>query len=397
MEPLISTQNVWEILATQLQRAASVRQPIEAAVGRTLQEPVVADRDLPPYTRVMMDGYALRLNDFRARQPLRVTGYQPAGAQGRSLEGLGTCVEVATGAVCPTGAELVVPYEAVTREAETVRIAETFVLPPNHFLHPCGMDGQQGDVLLAKGTRLGSRELAVAASCGYATLCVDAIPSIVVFSTGDELVPIEATPEPHQIRQSNLTALSVALQMAGFPAAEQAHLPDNPEVLQERVSQALRQHQVMVFTGSASKGKADHLPRVLETLGAKKRFHGVAQRPGKPFAFAKGAQGQSIFLLPGNPMSAMVGLHRWILPALRNAAGGPATDGQTARLAQPYSFKQPMTCFLTVARSAEGVRPVPSNNSGDFTTVLASDGFIELPLEESEFAVGGAFPFFSWQ
>ncbi len=396
MAELISTQEAWRRITADFPKAGHERVALAESVGRTLAEPVRADRDFPPFTRVMMDGYALRLADLEGDRRLAVTGFQRAGEPALSLGEAGSCVEVSTGAMCPGGAEAVVPYEKTERIDETVQVQADFTPPPNNFLHAQGLDAKGGEVLLPAGTRMSARQIAVAAACGCGELTVATRPPLALFSTGDELVPVDATPQPHQLRQSNFWALTTALASAGFPAKTQGHLPDDPEVMRSELAKALEAHEVLIFTGSASKGKADHLPGVLEALGAQKRFHGVAQRPGKPFGFFAGPAGQAIFLLPGNPLSALVGLHRWVLPACRQGAGGTPTEGITARLAEAFSFGQPMTCFLPVRRVGEGVAPLPANNSGDFTTVLQADGFVELPADETEFPAGGSFAFYPW-
>ncbi|MGF1450052.1 MAG: molybdopterin molybdotransferase MoeA [Opitutales bacterium] len=396
MADLISTQAAWECIVADFPKATSETVALGSSAGRTLAEPVRADRDFPPFTRVMMDGYALRRADLDGERRVEVAGFQRAGEPALALGGVGTCVEVSTGAMCPAGAEVVVPYEQTQRAGTTVRIDAAFTPPPNHFLHTQGLDAKQGDVLLPAGTRLSARQIAVAAACGSFELTVSGLPRLALYSTGDELVAVEATPAPHQLRQSNFWALTTALSLAGFPAHTQGHLPDDAAILRASLAAALEAHEVLVFTGSASKGKADHLPNVLTDLGAQKRFHGVAQRPGKPFGFYNGPAGQAIFLLPGNPLSALVGLHRWVVPACRQGAGGAPSEGITARLAEAFAFAQPMTCFLPVRRVGEGVAPLPANNSGDFTTVLHADGFVELPAQLKEFPAGGSYPFYPW-
>ncbi|GAB4413622.1 MAG: molybdopterin molybdotransferase MoeA [Bacteroidia bacterium] len=380
------------------------RVPLEEATGRILRETVAADRDFPPYDRVMADGYALSWAAYSAGQrTYRLQGRQVAGAARLDLGSPDACIEVMTGAMMPAGADLLVlPTDVVLAEENhktLVHIQAAQALPEQH-IHRQGSDQVQGAALLHSGMRIGPAELAVAAAVGQPTLLVSRLPRIALVSTGDELVPVFATPLPHQIRRSNTYSLLAALQRDGF-TAETFHLPDNPEAIHRRFNQLLADFDVIVLSGGVSQGKADYIPEALDKLHIPALFHGVAQRPGRSFRFGVSAKGQPVFALPGNPVPAFVGYYRYVRRWLFEAIG-LAWQPLRARLAADFAFEPPLTYFLQVqiTADAEGhllAYPQPGNGSGDFTNLLASDGFLELPADRQTFAAGEVFPLYTFR
>jgi len=305
----------------------------------------------------------------------------------------------------PIGADCVVPYEETKREKVTysVTIAEECAdgLRPGHAVHARGSDYAAGDLIVAQGTKLSGREIAVAASCGCATLSVSQQPKIAVVGTGDELVEVDAIVAPHQIRRSNDYALRAALIAAGHPRVERFHLHDMRHEIEHQVWHILAEFDVVLLTGGVSKGKFDYLPEVLEALGVRKIFHGVAQKPGKPFWFGMGPRQVAVFALPGNPISAYTCLHRYVLPALDRATGRTALTPATIRLAEPVSFKAPLAYLLPVqlvddGRGGQTARPQPTNSSGDFAGLVNTDGFVELPPGPGDFPAGTVANFWRW-
>ncbi len=377
--------------------------PLAAAHGRVLRADLRADRDLPPFDRVTMDGYALRAADLATAngKKFQVEGVQAAGMRPFQLSPApGACVEIMTGAVLPIGADCVVPYEEATREGDTVAIAAT-KLAAGNAVHRRGSDQPAGGVIVRAGTRLSGREIAVAAACGYANVTVSQQPRIAIVATGDELVEVDAPVAAHQVRRSNDYALRAALALAGWPLVERFHLRDMPHEIEHMLWHILAEFDVVLITGGVSKGKFDFLPAELERQKVTKIFQGVAQRPGKPFWFGLSARQTPVFALPGNPASSYTCLHRYVLPALAHAAGLSAEPPALAALTAPVSFKAALAYFLPVRLSIgpRGERlatPDPINTSGDFAGLVGSDGFVELPPGPMEFAAGTLAPFRAW-
>ena len=222
------------------------------------------------------------------------------------------------------------------------------------------------------------------------------MPHIAVLATGDELVPVDEVPRPHQIRQSNAHALVAALERAGFAGSRADSLADDPQAAEPVLREVLARHLWIVVTGAISMGARDFVPALLERLGCTKLFHGVAQRPGKPAGCWIGPSEQLVIALPGNPVSALTGLHAFVLPAL-HASLGRRSERPRLPLADPSAGLPDFTWHLPVKIRADGLaEPAPTGNSGDFAGLLRSDGFLTLPpLAERE--PGATFPFTAWR
>jgi molybdopterin molybdotransferase len=377
---------------------------IAEAHARVLRSDLKADRDLPPYDRVTMDGFALRSSVLaKGTRTFLVEATQAAGMRPFSLGPADdVCIEVMTGSVLPEGADCVVPYEETSREGEWMQIASTAETSgPGSHVHRRGSDHRSGEVIVRAGVRLTGREIAVAASCGHPALTVTHSPKIAVVSTGDELVEVDALVAAHQIRRSNDHAIRAALIMAGYARADRFHMRDVRHEIEHMLWHILAEYDIVLITGGVSKGKFDFLPSELGRQGVKKVFQGVAQRPGKPFWFGLSGRLTPVFALPGNPVSAYTCLHRYVLPALGHASGLTPRPPLLAALTQPVVFKPNLACLLPV-RLSSGPRaellatPGPVNSSGDFAGLVGTDGFVELPAGQDEFPAGYVAPFCSW-
>jgi molybdopterin molybdotransferase len=378
--------------------------PLINALGRVLRNDLQADRDLPPYDRVTMDGYALRAAAIaEGTRTFRVEGVQAAGMRAFKLGNApDACIEVMTGAVLPDGADTVLPYEETRREGATMLIeGDGPAVATGQAVHRRGSDHPAGATIVRAGARLTGREIAVAAACGYSLLTVTQLPRIAVVSTGDELVEVESMVAPHQVRRSNDHALRAAMIAAGYPNVSRFHLRDVRHEIEHVLWHIIAELDVVVITGGISKGKFDFLPAELDRQGVRKIFHGVAQRPGKPFWFGVSARGTPVFALPGNPVSAYTCLHRYVLPALDRASGCEPRPPLQAALGAPVIFK-PKLAYLLPVKLDSGPRgellakPEAGNTSGDFAGLVDTDGFVELPPESIEFAAGTLAPLWRW-
>jgi molybdopterin molybdotransferase len=206
---------------------------------------------------------------------------------------------------------------------------------------------------------------------------------------------------PHQVRRSNDHALRAALAMAGYSRVERFHLHDMRHEIEHMLWHIIAEFDVVLITGGISKGKFDFMPAELDAQGVKKIFHGVAQRPGKPIWFGLTPDRKPIFALPGNPVSAYTCLHRYVLPGLASASGLSPLVPRKAALTALVTFK-PKLAYFPPVRISSGDRgellatPDPSNTSGDFSGLVGTDGFVELPAEPSEFPVGTIASFWPW-
>ncbi|GAB3917947.1 molybdopterin molybdotransferase MoeA [Larkinella terrae] len=375
--------------------------PLAQAAGRVLREPLVADRDLPPFDRVSMDGIAIRYQSFASGQRhFRVAGAQFAGQPAQTLDDETACLEVMTGAMLPLETDTVIRYEDIQITEGVAEIRIETVLPGQN-IHQRATDRKQNDELASVGTRLGPPEMAVAASVGKAMVLVSRLPRIALISTGDELVDVSETPEPYQIRRSNTYLLQTVLQTVGAQTAL-LHLPDDAGAMETELKSLLNDYDALVLSGGVSAGKADFVPGVMERLGVRQVFHQVAQRPGKPLWFGASEAGKVVFGLPGNPVSTFLCAYRYLLPWLNASLGLRLSQPTVARLSQPVMFQPRLTYYLPVSLSISPdgswlAEPLPGSGSADYANLLQCDGFMELPSEQSAFKAGEAFPVYTFR
>ena len=401
VKTMITVLEAESIVARSFVRAAVELCPLLEAHGAVLQEDIATDRDYPPFDRVTMDGYALRADRVsEGRRQFRTEGVQKAGEAAHTLQDPEGCVEVMTGAPMPAGTDCVVRVEDTDRRDEWMVLADGVTVPCGHNVHRKGSDLPSGATLLRSGTRLLAPQIAAAASVGKAEVRVSRRPQVAILTTGDELVPLTATPAPHQIRMSNVYALRAALLLRGITSVTTAHLRDDEAAMRGALGEILRSAEVLLITGGVSMGKYDFVPGILEALGVTKLFHKVSQRPGKPLWFGVGPERQVVFALPGNPVSALVCAHRYVFPQL-DASLGMKPEPEWAQLAEPVKSSSTLTQFLPVrlASSEMGTlvaAAAPTNGSGDFSSLAESDGFVELPQGSESYPAGYAARVYRW-
>jgi molybdopterin molybdotransferase len=372
-----------------------------AAIGRILRQAVVAERDQPPFDRVMMDGIAFAFADFAdgiRRFPVQAT--QAAGDARLVLEP-GTAIEIMTGAALPAGADCIVPVERTSVSGHTAVIEDGYEPKQSQFIHAQGSDHAAGTELLSPGRRIAATDIAIVASCGLTEVAVSRTPRVCVISTGNELVPAGKAIEPHQVRLSNGPAVIAMLAEHGFNDSWHDHIVDERAQLEARIGEHLASADALVLSGGVSMGKADYVPQVLADLGVELVFHKISQRPGKPMWFGIGPEGQPVFALPGNPVSTLVCCRQYVIPALHQACGRLPEAPDFASLTQDVTFEPALTCFLPVrllSNVTGGIlaMPVHTNTSGDFASLSGTDGYVELPLEQNQFPAGSALRLHRW-
>jgi molybdopterin molybdotransferase len=382
-------------------------QPIEArplsqCVGATLRENIYAERDYPPFDRVCMDGIAIASD--AARRGLRryvVEATQPAGSPPLTLGDAGGAIEVMTGASLPLGTDCVIPVEQYGLEDGVVTLTGAVIDTPFRNVQRRGEDGRHGALMLESGTILGAPEIAIAASAGLARVRVSSQPAFMVISTGDELVEPGEPIAGHQIRRSNTYAVVAALRARGFDRVNQDHLLDDEAMLADRLSLHLATHEALILSGGVSMGRFDLVPKVLKSLGVREVFHRVAQRPGKPMWFGVGPRGQAVFGLPGNPVSTLICLVRFAIPAIVSAMGTRRPPAERMALARSVTFDLPLAYFLPVAVEIDEwgqpwATPRPTNTSGDFLSLIGTEGFIELPAGPMTYPKGYVATLYRW-
>jgi len=365
--------------------------------GRILAEAILADRDFPPFDRATKDGIAINYAAIeRGVTSFRIEAVVSAGMSQQSLNDPNNCMEIMTGAVVPEKTDTVIMYEHldINDGQATLRNQVT----KGQDIHRKGSDVISGTVLLDKNLRIGAAEIGVLAAVGKSEVMVKKLPKVCVISTGNELVEVAETPLPHQIRKSNTVSLFAALQKQHIEA-ERIHLKDDKESIHKALTHILKIYDVVMLSGGVSKGKFDFIPEVMQSLKVKKVFHGVAQRPGKPFWFGvQEAQKTVVFSFPGNPVSTFANYHIYFLPWLQKTLGMQHHERQVL-LEEAIEIKTPLTRFIQVKlENKKGVlwaTKVRENGSGDLTSLVHSDGFICLRPRETAYEKGEPVAFIS--
>jgi molybdopterin molybdotransferase len=243
--------------------------------------------------------------------------------------------------------------------------------------------------------------MAVLASAGRPRVRVAEPARIAVISTGDELVDVDEPIEPYQIRSSNDRAFEASLEGRGLADVTRIRLADDERLMFEEIGRLHAQHDALILSGGVSMGQFDYVPAVLDRLGVELVFHKIRQRPGRPMAVGMTAQKKAVFALPGNPVSALVCLTRYVVPALRLSVGLEAAPAEWAVLRADIELASDLTYFVPVRvhateRGVLEAEPRPTNTSGDFITLAGTDGFVELPRGRAVYAQGEAARLFRW-
>jgi molybdopterin molybdotransferase len=371
------------------------------AAGCVLRQPVIAERDQPPFDRVAMDGIAIASSSVaQGHREFRIAGTQAAWAAPHPLIHSNECIEIMTGAMLPIGCDCVVPVERITVNDGVARLADDVVVTPWLNLHRRGIDCRAGAEVLRPGSTLGAPEVAVLASAGLVHVQVSRMPRIVVISTGDELIEPGNPMTDWQIRRSNVYGVLASLRNHGFTRLADDHIADEQQVLRERLRKHLDTADVLILSGGVSMGKFDFVPTVLAELGVTQVFHKIAQRPGKPMWFGVRHDGKAVYALPGNPVSTLVCMARYVLPGLRAALGINA-EPTTVQLMNDCKVLPTLTTLLAVrlTTNIQGItcaHPQPTKGSGDFTSLIGAHGCVELPPGEAAITSGTVVKFFPW-
>lgn len=297
----------------------------EKALGYVLSREVKAADDLPPFDASIKDGYAIQGSDKTS--PKTLIGSCAAGVLPSERVLPGYCMSINTGAPLPEGADTVVQIEDtfIVQKECTPEIGITIHPKTGENVRPKGFDFKKGDLLISAGTYLGSSALGLLGAAGILSVNVYQKPSITVMSTGDEIVDPREKPAAGKVRDSNRVAITNMLKEEGFDANDLGIVRDHPDALYSSLAKGFELSDVVITTGSMSMGDKDYLKEVLVVdFGAEILFGRVFMKPGKPTAFASlKFQGEQKFWfgLPGNPASAVVTTHLFVLPALRRISG----------------------------------------------------------------------------
>lgn len=391
MEETVSLQEArHRVLGCSVARLPSEAVALSECLGRHLARDVHADTPWPTADRSAMDGFGLSAGaeGAGAGRVFRVVGAALAGHPFAGVVGPGEAVRIMTGGVVPSGVDTVVRVED-TGGFETGDVTVRTAVPRGANIRRTGSEIEAGELLLRAGQRLRAAEIGALAVLGRRQVDVVRRPRVAILSTGDEVVPIERTPEAHQVRDSNSWALAAQAAESGAEAMRLGIAPDDAASLEREIARALSRADVLVTIGGVSMGTHDLVHGTLERLGVATVFHGVAVKPGKPAYFGRverdGAS-RFVFGLPGNPASCTTVFDLLVVPLLSRLVGADAPQWLTARLIGP-AFRRNSRLQAIPARFSTGPEAtltaelVPGRPSGDPFGLLAGDGYALIPAD----------------
>ena len=357
--------------------------PLRDSVRRILRDDVLSDADSPPFDKAIRDGFAVRVEDLDSIPVvLSVVGESRAGLAANVTVERGQCCEIMTGAPLPAGSNAVVMVENTERVSpNSVRILRG--VRENEGLLRRGAEARQGELILRSGRRIGLADLGLLAGNGKLTVLVSAKPSVAVIATGDELVEVEETPKPDQIRNSNSYTICAQVEEAGARPTALGIARDDLDDLRRKICQGLEQ-DILIVSGGVSVGKYDLVEKVFAEFGVEVLFDKIAMKPGKPTVF--GHRGQTyVFGLPGNPISTMVAFHMFVRPLILFLlkAENTAPKVLEAKLEAPAKCDPERAALVPALVRFDGgqywIRPAPWKGSSDLVGLSRANALIMIP------------------
>ena len=352
---------------------------LDSANGRVLAEDLAALLTQPPFDASAMDGYAARAEDVAVLPAtLRLIGISAAGAGFHGKVGQGETVRIFTGAPVPEGADTIViqEYAEKTNGVVIAKAAE-----PGRYVRPRGQDFKQGEVLLAAGTRLGPRELMLAAAMNHAELPVRRKPKVAILATGDEVVPPGSELGKDQIVSSVPIGLATLVARAGGEPMSLGIAKDDPKSL-VTLARAGSAADILVTAGGASVGERDLVASALKTEGLEIDFWKIAMRPGMPLLYGR-LGSQRVLSLPGNPVSALITAHVFLVPMLAAMLGlataaRPLPEAVLGEALEANGERQHYMRAISEWREdgRRVVRPLPSQDSSLVAELARADCLI---------------------
>jgi len=363
-----------------------VETPLSQACGRWTMRDVAARRSQPAADLSAMDGYAIRFADLPG--PWRVVGESAAGAPFSGSVGAGEATRIYTGAAMPHGADTVLVQEDAARDGDALALTGDGPGTCGRHVRGAGSDFREGQSIIAAGSRLTPRDIALAALAGHGALMLPRPPRVAFLSTGSELVPPGAPTGPDRLPASNAVMLQAMLGAPPCVADDRGIIVDRLDALTAAFS-ATRGCDIVVSTGGASVGDHDLVRPALERAGGVIDFWKIAMRPGKPLIC--GTLGDAIFLgLPGNPVSAFVTATLFLLPLVRHMGGCP--DPLPVRRKAALSRDMPAVGgrddYVRGVCTADGVAPLPVQDSAATLALARANCLILRPAGSPEAKAG---------
>ncbi len=385
---MIAVEEAQRIVLESVERLGCESVELLDTLGRVLAEDIIAPASIPPWDNSAMDGYALRAEESRGaskEQPilLRLAGMVPAGEMFEGLLEKGQAVRIMTGAPLPRGADAVIPQENTQPSDQGVLIFRPVQVGQN--VRYQGEDVKAGEQMLRTGTCFRPGVIGLLAALGRRRVAVYSRPRVGILATGDELLRWDEAPAPGKIHNSNSYALAAQVLQAGGVPVLLGPVADRKDLLAEHLREGVRA-DLLVTTGGVSVGEHDIVAGTLQELGGGLLIRKVNMRPGRPFTFAL-LEGRSIFALPGNPISCMVGFELFVRPALRKMQGHRSLFQAeiTATTAESIRNKDHRPAYLRVILTQTDagytVRLTGDQGSAMLHSMAYADGLAVVPGE----------------
>lgn len=382
---------VRDVLRPLLAPPRTERVPVMEALGRGLAETILAPMDLPPFDNSQMDGFAVRSQDLAdGHGTLRVGAPGPAGAVPAPLTP-GTAAPIMTGAMMPAGADAVIPIEwAVPPAFPTPGALTTVTLPPptaGAFVRPRGSDVAAGDCALTCGTYLGPRQLGLLSALGVTEVLVHQKATVLLVTTGDEVVEPGERRTPGKINDANNTLLEASMSEAGLNVVRAGIIRDSPDVLAEVLKRHAPHIDLIVTTGGVSKGAYEVVRQTM--LDHPVEFSHVEIQPGGPQGLGS-FDGIPVLAFPGNPVSCLISFEMFLRPLLGELFGTPTPRAAyRARLSQPLTSPPRKHQVRRGVLLPNGTVRLEGGEGSHLLGALArSDVLIHIPVGISELAEG---------
>lgn len=349
---------------------------IDQALGRILDEPIIADRDHPPADVAAMDGFAVQVADL-CQHPIPVNAAAFAGQPTCALKD-GYAMRIATGAIVPHRADAVIRSEWCVETSDGVLVDVDRSITPGNDIRRRAENCQAGEVIARAGQRVTPAVIAAAKAFGKSGIRVYGRLRVAVIATGDELVDSDLPPRDHQTRESNATSIAAMLSARSWMRLSSVtHVADQTPTVMRAIESALASSDAVVLTGGTCRSERDSVRSAIEQLRLEVMFDGVPIRPGRPTIGATAAPGKLVLALPGNPIAALLAARVVGLPLLSAMSGNSASEVGLRVSVQGRPSSADVTRLELGRISEDGtVHVIPSHGSADIPAAVQSDGVL---------------------
>lgn len=361
---------------------------VNKSLNRILANDIISEIDIPPFDRSAMDGYAIIAEDSFQASPknpkiIKLIGTIEIGESSILKLNKGEGIRISTGAPTPEDADAVIKIEDTEIKEDIISLYQS--LPPGKNISKQGEDIKKGTCVLRKGTDIKAEHIALLTSLGFSHVKVRKKPEVSIFSSGDELLEPGDALQPGKIYNSNTPMISALVNLYGGTVLRGETVKDDKVAIKNRLIEAAKDSQIIIFTGGTSVGTKDYLPEIVSEFGVI-LTHGIAQRPGTPVLI--GYMNEAlIFCLPGTPVAAYVSFLEIVGRTIRKILGCSILDPRIKVIAKlnkdvPVSglgYLHYLRVNLEIIEEELIAIPVKLRGSGVISSLTFSDGIVEIP------------------